>query len=50
MELINVDGIEYQVRQTDGPNKKWVQTDKGERIAVRSDGVWKWKRTAPAGR
>lgn len=47
MESIEIDGARFVVRQTDGPDKKWVQTDKGERIAVRSGGVWKWKVLKP---
>ncbi len=43
METIEIKGIKYVVRQTDCPFKKWVQTEKGERIAIRSGGIWKWK-------
>lgn len=47
MESIDIEGTRYSVRQTDGPDKKWVQTEAGERIAVRSGDVWKWKVMKP---
>lgn len=43
MKTIEVNGIKYQVRQTNSQNEKWVQTNKGERIAIYSSGIWKWK-------
>ncbi len=43
IETIELGGIKYLVRQTDSPKKKWVQTDNGERIAIYSGGIWKFK-------
>lgn len=43
MEAIEIGATQYEVRQTDSPDKKWVQTDKGERLAICVHGIWEWK-------
>ena len=40
MEAIEIGGRKYEVMQTDAPDKKWVQTSVGEKVAIRVNGIW----------
>ena len=50
MDTIEIDTKQYEVRQTDSSDKKWVQTKNGERQVVRINGTWKWKSEDPHGK